>query len=222
MEICDATTLDSSTRPSFTTAAAVSSQEDSMPKIVVVIKHDATTSARTSSSASNSHTPKEATAGYHATRRRNGMVIIQMVKRSVQSSRIAHHGHRSIRIRDGRRSARVIDHIRDAARSARREKYRQQILHAPCRQRARHLKPVRGEDIDSQIEEAVASHPVSVKALHPVGHLESRPAIYTGSFHPRRLARRIVRHLVLEENFRAGIPIPDHLIFLVVLDEQAI
>src|SRR5271163_4075554 len=164
MEICDATTLDSSVRPSFTTAAAVSSQEDSIPKIVVVIKDDATTTAHTSSSAaSHSHGPKKATAGYHSTRRREGIALVQMVKRSPQSSRIAHHRHRSIRIRNGRRSTGIVDHVRDTPGSASRKKDRQQILHAPRRQRARHLKPVCRKNADPQVEEAVASHPVSVK-----------------------------------------------------------
>src|SRR5215831_15680984 len=84
------------------------------------------------------------------------------------------------------------------------------------------LKRVRSIDVHALVEEAVASHAVSTEAGHSIGNLEGCPAVNTGSLHPRRLAGRVVGHLVLEEDVCATIPVPDHLVLLVVLDEQAV
>jgi len=79
-----------------------------------------------------------------------------------------------------------------------------------------------GVDVHAPVEEAVAAHTVSAESGYSVGNLEGRPAVDTGSLHPRRLAGRVVGHLVLEEDVRAAIPVPDHLVLLVVLDEKAV
>src|SRR6202040_2803159 len=81
---------------------------------------------------------------------------------------------------------------------------------------------MRGEDVHTLVEKAVAAHTVSVETGYGIGNLEGRPAVYAGSLHPRRLAGWVVGHLVLEENICAAVAVPDHLELLVVLDEQAI
>jgi len=81
---------------------------------------------------------------------------------------------------------------------------------------------VRGKDVHALVEEAVAAHTVSAEAGHSAGNLEGRPAVDTWSLPPRRLAGRVVGHLVLEEDVRAAIAVPDHLVLLVVLDEKAV
>ena len=84
------------------------------------------------------------------------------------------------------------------------------------------LKRVRGVDVHTLIEKAVATHTISTEAGHGVGDFEGRPAVNTRSLRPIRLARWVVGHFVLEEDFRAPIAVPNHLVFLVVLDEQAV
>src|SRR5207237_8595926 len=97
-----------------------------------------------------------------------------------------------------------------------------QIVEARLREGVWNLKRALGEDVHALVEEAIAAHTVSAEAGHSVGNLEGCPAVDTGSLHPRRLAGRVVGHLVLEEDVRAAIPVPDHLVLLVVLDEKAI
>src|SRR2546430_9455213 len=43
----------------------------------------------------------------------------------------------------------------------------------------------------------------------PVTDLEGGPAVNTQRFHPLHLARRVVGHLVLEEDDRAAVAVPD-------------
>src|ERR1700758_5065394 len=85
-----------------------------------------------------------------------------------------------------------------------------------------HLKCIRGVNVYALIEEAVAAHTVPAEAADSAGNFEGCPTIDTGSLHPRRLAGRVVGHLVLEENVGAAIPVPDHLVLLVVLNEKAV
>src|SRR4051794_25413495 len=68
----------------------------------------------------------------------------------------------------------------------------------------------------------MASHTISTEAGSSAGHLEGCPAVDTGSFHPVRLAGRIIRHFVLEEDVRAATPVPDHLVFLIVINEKPV
>src|ERR1700704_3287071 len=77
-------------------------------------------------------------------------------------------------------------------------------------------------DVHALVEEAVAAHTVSAEAGRSAGNLEGRPAVDTRSLHPRLLAGWVVGHLVLEEDVRAAIPVPDHLVLLVMLDEKAV
>src|SRR5205809_4580775 len=79
-----------------------------------------------------------------------------------------------------------------------------------------------GVDFHALVEEAVAAHTISTEAGHTAGNLEGRPAVDPWSLHPCRLAGWVVGHLVLEEDVRAAIPVPDHLVLLVVLDEKAV
>src|SRR5581483_9777026 len=72
------------------------------------------------------------------------------------------------------------------------------------------------------VEEAVAAHTISVEAGYTAGNLEGSPAINAGSLHPGRLGRRVVGHLILEEDVCAAISIPDYFILLIVFNEQAI
>ena len=81
---------------------------------------------------------------------------------------------------------------------------------------------MRGVNVYALIKEAVAPHPVSGETSHAAGKLERGPAVDTRRLHPCRLAWRIIGHLVLEEDVGATIPVPDHLVLLVVLHEQAI
>ncbi len=61
-----------------------------------------------------------------------------------------------------------------------------------------------------------------MEARDAVSNFEGRVAIDTGCFHPGRLARNVVRHLVLEEDVGASVAAPDDVELLVVLDEEAI
>ena len=81
---------------------------------------------------------------------------------------------------------------------------------------------MRGIDVDALVEETVAAHTVPAEAGHSVGNLKSRPTVNPGSLHPSRLTWRVVGHLVLEEDVGPAISVPDHLVFLVVLDEKAV
>ena len=64
--------------------------------------------------------------------------------------------------------------------------------------------------------------PGPLEAPHAVGDLEGGPAVDTWGSRPRRLARRVAGHLVLEEDHPAAIAVPDRLVLLVVLDKQAV
>ncbi len=88
--------------------------------------------------------------------------------------------------------------------------------------RARSLEGLRGDYRQTLVEEAVAAEPVTGEAADIVRDRERRVAISAGVRHPGGLARRVVRHLILEENVRAALAAPDHLRLLVVLDEQAV
>src|SRR5581483_7766786 len=144
------------------------------------------------------------------------------VGRGIKPLRIAHHGDRNIRVGDGGRAAGVVNHIQDASLSSRGEEDREQIMQAPCRQGSGNLKRICGEDVHAVVEEAVTAQTEAAEALYAVSNLEGRPAVNAWSLHPRRLAGWVVGHLVLEEDVRAAVAVPDHLELLVVLDEQAV
>src|SRR5579859_4458913 len=142
--------------------------------------------------------------------------------RGVGPLRVAHHGDRLIRVGAGRRPPDAVDDILDATRAGCGEENGQQIVQASRWQGSGNLKGVRGKDAYALVEEAVAAHPISAEAGYRAGNLEGRPAIDAGRLHPGRLAGWVVGHLILEEDVRATVPIPDHFVLLVVLDEQAI
>ncbi len=146
----------------------------------------------------------------------------QSIGRGVKPLRIAHHGDRSIRVGDGRRPACAVDHVQDATKPGLGEEDREQIFETSRREGAGNFKRVFGVDVHALVEEAVATHTISVEAGHIAGNLEGRPTVDTRSLHPCRLAGRVVGHLILEEDVCAAIPVPDHLVLLVVLDEKAI
>ena len=56
----------------------------------------------------------------------------------------------------------------------------------------------------------------------PARDEEGRVAVLGRARHPGRLARHLVRVLVLEEDHLAALAVPDDLVLLVVLDEQAV
>ena len=142
--------------------------------------------------------------------------------RGLKPLRVAHHGDRGIRVSDGRRPPCVVDHVQDATGPGRGEEDCQQIVKTSRREGDGNLKRVRGVDVHALVEKAVAAHSVSAEAGYIAGNLEGRPAVDTRSLHPRRLAGRVVGHLVLEEDVRAAIPVPDHLVLLVMLDKKAV
>src|SRR5947199_235794 len=84
----------------------------------------------------------------------------------------------------------------------------------PRREGAGNFKRVLGVDVHALVEEAVATHTISVEAGHIAGNLEGCPTVNAGSLHPCRLAGRVVGHLILEEDVCAAIPVPDHLVLL--------
>src|ERR1700745_1129152 len=95
-------------------------------------------------------------------------------------------------------------------------------MQARCWERGRPLKCGCGKKFRALVEEAVAPHAISAEAGHSVGNLEGRPTVDPGSLHPRGLAWWIVGHLVLKEDVRSAVPIPDHLVLLVVLDKKPV
>src|ERR1700758_2159975 len=95
-------------------------------------------------------------------------------------------------------------------------------MHASSWKHGRNFKRVRGVDFYALIEEAVAAHAIPAKTADRVGNFEGCPTVNTGCLHPRCLAGRVVRHLVLEEDVCAVIAVPDHFVLLIVLDEKAV
>src|SRR4030095_3320329 len=64
------------------------------------------------------------------------------------------------------------------------------------------------------------SHPPGVERLDAVADHDGRVAERAVWLRPGGLARRVVRHLVLEEDHPAGLAVPDHLVPLVMLHEE--
>src|SRR6202044_1102965 len=79
-----------------------------------------------------------------------------------------------------------------------------------------------GHDRNAAVEEAVAAHPVPLEGGCPSGDQEGRITLRPRAGPPGGLARRVIGHLVLEENVGPGCPVPDHLVLLEVLDEQPV
>src|SRR6266487_107901 len=78
-----------------------------------------------------------------------------------------------------------------------------------------------GVNIRADIEEGVTAHPPGLMRFDGVGYLVSGVAI-DAIMHPGRLIRRIVGHLVLEEDGLAVLAIPDKLVLLIVFHEQTV
>ena len=98
----------------------------------------------------------------------------------------------------------------------------QKVIEAGSRQAIWDFEGMRRKDVHALVEEAVATHAIPGEAGHLSAHLERRPAVDARCLHPRRLAGWVVGHLVLEEDVGAVIPVPDHLVLLIVLDEKAV
>ena len=108
------------------------------------------------------------------------MALYDEVTRGLNPLRVAHHGDRSIRVGDGRRPARVVDHVQDASLPVRWiQEDRKQIVETPRREGSGNLEGVCGIDVHALVEEAVAAHAVSAEAGHRVGHLEGGLAVRT-------------------------------------------
>src|SRR5215469_17113457 len=84
------------------------------------------------------------------------------------------------------------------------------------------LERAGGTDGDAPVEEAVAAHAVSLEASRRPSDEECGVAVGRAVGHPGSLARRVIGHLVLEEDVGAVGAGPDHLILLVMLDEQPV
>ena len=141
--------------------------------------------------------------------------------RPVRHRRVVPHCDRGAGIVDGRRPADPVDHVRDPPLCLRRiEKDRQHVVQAAGGQRPGHLERVRGEDVHALVEEAIAAQRGSFERRDRVGDFQCRPAVDAWGLHPGRLARRVVRKLVLEKDDLATVSIPDHVVLLVMLDKQ--
>src|SRR5713226_2715892 len=137
--------------------------------------------------------------------------------------RVADHGDYSVRVGDGRRTSGVVDHIQNAALSMHLvEEEREDVVQAPDGKGCRHLESVGGEDVDALVEERVGAHSISMEARDAISNFEGCVSIDSRCLHPGRLARNVVRHLVLEEDVGAAVAVPDDVELLVVLDEQAV
>ncbi len=79
----------------------------------------------------------------------------------------------------------------------------------------------RGVDIHALVEVAVAAHAPGLVRLDGVADLVGGVAVDAVVL-PGRLARRVVGHLVLEEDRLAVLAVPDQFVLLIVLDEQAV
>ena len=83
-----------------------------------------------------------------------------------------------------------------------------------------YLEAARGVDRRVDVGEDVTAAAPQLVRRDPVRDLVGGPARYAVVL-PCRLVRRVVRQLVLEEDRRAVLAVPDDVVFLVVLDEQA-
>src|SRR5258708_19734518 len=158
--------------------------------------------------------------GWEEARRRGQ--ILPGTARATWASRVAHDIDRGVGVGDRRRAAHVVHHMVDPAESpCGIEEDRQQVVQLNAR-RVVHLERAGCEDLYALVEEGVTAHPVTLESGCLVRDLERRIAVGRGVFHPGRLTWRVVRHLVLEEDVRAVLPVPDHLRLLVVLHEEAV
>src|SRR5713101_951568 len=123
---------------------------------------------------------------------------------------VAHHSDHDVRVGDGRRTSGVVDHIQNAALSMRLvEEEREDVVQAPDGKGCRHLESVGGEDVDALVEERVGAHSISMEARDAISNFEGCVSIDSRCLHPGRLARNVVRHLVLEEDVGAPVAVPD-------------
>jgi len=124
--------------------------------------------------------------------------------------------------RDGSRPLRcgagVVDHVIDDADTA--EGDRQHVVQLDPR-RVRDLEATRCVNRRVDVKEAVAAQTPTLVRLDGVGHLVGGVAV-DAVVRPSRLVRRVVRHLVLEHDRATLLAIPDDLVLLVVLNEQAV
>src|SRR5437899_8291947 len=147
------------------------------------------------------------------------MALTSAVSGSAERQWVAHDGDRHIRVRDGRRSARVVDHVEDAALPMRLvEEDREQVLKTSHGERVGHLEGPRREYVDALVEERIAAHSITMESRHVVADLERRPSVDTRRLHPGGLARHVIGHLVLEEDVRPAVSVPDPLVVLELLD----
>jgi hypothetical protein len=124
--------------------------------------------------------------------------------------------------RDGRRalcrSAGVVDHVVDDADTP--EGDGQQVVQLDTR-RVRDLEAMRCVNRRVDVEEAVAAQTPTLVRRDGVGHLVGGKAV-DAVVYPSRLVWRVVGHLVLEHDRATVLAVPDDLVLLVVLNEQAV
>src|SRR5581483_8969516 len=118
----------------------------------------------------------------------------------------------------GRRGAAGgVDDVLDHADSA--QGHGEQVVEVDAGA-GRGLEGVVRHDRRVDVEVAVAAQAVGRMAGDVRGYLVGGVAV-GGAVHPGGLVRRVVGHLVLEEDGLAAVAVPLHVVVLVVLDEQA-
>jgi len=124
--------------------------------------------------------------------------------------------------RDGlhtlRRGAGVVDDVVDDADSA--EGDGKQIVQLNPGH-VRDLETTRRVNRRVDVEKAVAAQTLTFVRLNGVGHFVGGEAL-DAVVRPGGLVRWVVRHLVLEHNRATVLAVPNDLVLLVVLDEQAV
>src|SRR6266542_1793913 len=114
--------------------------------------------------------------------------------------------------------AEVVDHVID--RPVVRDRQSQDVVQ-PDAGRHGHLEGVARVDRGIHVEEAVTAQAPRLVRPDGVGDLVGRVSQGAVRLPPGGLARRVVGHLVLEHDRLAVLAVPDDLVLLVVLDEEA-
>jgi hypothetical protein len=113
------------------------------------------------------------------------------------------------------RTAGLVDNVLDGANTAEGDGQKILELHPGSK---RDLKSMIIHDTRVDIEVAIGSHAKRLMRLDPVRNLVGRESI-NAVVRIGSLIRRVIRHLVLEEDRFAVLAVPDDLVVLVMFDE---